>query len=91
MTFRAKAATPFCAVFAHENNDAIAHLKQSLLQYCVLAAGDLPRGRSQFRRRFHGSGDSLQRALQIRNRHPDLVEIVATQCCGEFGAGQRSV
>src|SRR6266496_3980183 len=40
ITFGTEPATPLSAVFAHQGNDAVPHLKESLLEDRVLCASD---------------------------------------------------
>jgi len=39
ITFRAEPATPFAAIFTHQGNNSVPHLKESLLQNCILWNG----------------------------------------------------
>ena len=42
----------------------------------------------QLRARFHRDGDRFQGALEIGDRHPDLVDVVIAQGRGQLGARQ---
>src|SRR5437773_8057215 len=76
-----KTATPLGAIFAHQGHDAVAYFKQSLLQYQVFRPADQAGGLSQLHCRIHRGRDRLQRPFQIRDGHPDFVEMITAQCC----------
>src|SRR5215813_5809178 len=75
----AETAAPLGAILAHQAYDAVAYFKQSLLQYQVFRPADQSCGPSQLRCCIHRSSDRLQRSLQIRDGHPDFVEMIAAQ------------
>src|SRR6266481_4169779 len=88
----AEPATPLGTILAHQPDNAVAYFKQSLLQDQIVRPGDESCGlSSQLHRCVHRSRDRLQRTLQIRDGHPDFIEMITAQGCRQFGAGQSRV
>jgi hypothetical protein len=51
--FGAETATPLFAIFTHESDNAIAHLKEPLLQHRMLGRSNQLRRLSELRRSLH--------------------------------------
>src|SRR6202043_3894340 len=85
--FGAEAASPLAAIFAHQVDDAIAHLEEPLLKHAMLGHGNELLGQ-QLSRRVHRYGDGFQGPLQISDGHSDFIDIFIAQCRGQFRAGQ---
>src|SRR4029450_2412767 len=89
--FGAETATPLFTIFTHESDNAVAHLKEPLLQHRMLGSSNQLRRLSELRRCVHCNGDRLQGPLQVRDRHPDFVDMVVAQGRSELGASQRGM
>ena len=86
----AEAAQPFAAIFAHQGNNAVADLEEPLLEHGLLLRV-ISFSASSWAAASIAIVIAFKRALQIRDRHPDLVHIFVAQGGGQFGAGQRRV
>src|ERR1041384_6223301 len=72
---RAVAPEPLAAILAHQGDNAVADLEEALVKNAMLLWRNQFFGQ-QLSPRFHRHRDGLQRPLQIRDRHSDLVHVV---------------
>src|SRR6476469_6483335 len=80
-TVRAETTAPLSAVFTHQANDAVADFKEPLLQHQIIRPAYQSGGLPHLRCCIHRSRDRLQGSFQIRDRHPDFVEMIPAQRC----------
>src|SRR2546423_13460571 len=72
---RAVAPEPFAAILAHQRDNAVADLEETLLQDGVLLRRDQLLGQ-ELRAGFHRDRDCPQGPPQIRDRHYGVVHLV---------------
>src|SRR6266550_303313 len=72
---------PLTAIFTHQAYDAVADFKESLLQHEILRPADQSGSLSQLHCCIHRGRDRLQGPFQIRDGHPDFVEMITAQRC----------
>src|SRR5215471_8083947 len=87
-TVRAETTAPLSAIFTHQAYDAVADFEESLLQHQIFRSADQSGGLSQLGRCVHRGRDRLQGSFQIRDRHPDFVEMITAQRCCQLCTGQ---
>src|SRR5262245_3620980 len=90
-TVWAETTAPLSAILPHQADDAVADFKESLLQHQILRPADQSRGLSQLGCCIHRGRDRLQCPFQIRDGHPDFVEMITAQRCCQLRAGESRV
>src|SRR6202043_648264 len=72
--FGAEAASPLAAIFAHQVDDAIAHLKEPLLKHAMLRRSDELLAQ-ELSRRVHRPSEGFQTPVQIRHAHSAFINL----------------
>src|SRR6266853_428702 len=83
-------APPLGAVVAHQLDDAVADLKEPLVERAEAFLVER-RVLAKLKRGLDRRGDRLQRALEIRDCHPDFVHVVVAERGRELRAGDRGI